>query len=427
MDMQVNPADARTPSVALAHVPEPSAKRIAVRVLPGAGRALGRGHPWLFSDMIREQNREGTPGDLAVLFDGKRRFLAIGLYDPLSPIRVRVLAHASPTVIDRSWLRDRLAEAIRVRDPLLRDDTTGCRLLHGENDGLPGLVLDRYDSTVVIKLYTAAWIPWLRDVLAVLPSAFPLPMLRVILRLSRTVQQQPQALYGLTDGAILYGRPLDGPVLFRENGLTFEVDPVRGQKTGFFLDQRENRAKAEGLAAGASVLNVFAYTGGFSLYAARGGATAVVSLDSSKPALAAAERNFALNQNIPTVRAATHELLVDDAFRALNNLGHDGRCFDMVIVDPPSLAREQAGVDRALAAYARLTKLALGVLTPRGALVMASCSSRVSADDFFTTVTTAATAAGRSLKEIRRTGQPLDHPVGFREGAYLKCLFARAT
>jgi len=427
MDANVNPSDMLTPSAALARIPEPSAKRIAVRVLPGAERALRRGHPWLFSDMVREQSHEGAPGDLAVAFDSKRRFLAVGLYDPLSPICVRALAHCEPTVIDRDWLLRKLSEAIRVREPLLRGDTTGCRLIHGENDGLPGLVIDRYDSTLVLKLYTAAWIPWLKDVLAVFPRAFPLPVLRVVLRFSRAVLQQPQALHGLQDGGILCGRTLDAPLLFRENGLSFEVDPVRGQKTGFYLDQRENRARVEALAAGATVLNVFAYTGGFSLYAARGGATSVISLDASRPALAAAERNFALNRHIPPVRAARHDVLIDDAFRALADLARSPQRFDVVIVDPPSLAREQAGVSRALSAYARLTRLAVAVVKKKGILVTASCSSRVSADDFFTAAHAAATAAGRTLREIERTGQPVDHPVGFREGAYLKCLFASVT
>jgi 23S rRNA (cytosine1962-C5)-methyltransferase len=215
-------------------------------------------------------------------------------------------------------------------------------------------------------------------------------------------------------------------VIFDENGLRFEVDPVRGQKTGFFLDQRDNRARVEALAAGARVLNVFAYTGGFSLYAARGGARAVTSLDLSALALAAAERNFALNRALPAVAAAQHELLAGDAFDALAELARARRTFDLVIVDPPAFAKRQAEVERALAAYARLTRLALAVTRPGGTLVIASCSSRVSAAAFYDAVLAAAAQAGRPLRELARTGHALDHPVRFAEGEYLKCLFAVA-
>jgi 23S rRNA (cytosine1962-C5)-methyltransferase len=408
----------------LSHVPGPAARHVAVRVTPEAERALRRGHPWLFAQAIRGRSHDGNPGDLAVVFDRRRRFLAVGLYDPGSPIRVRVLQRGKPATIDRDWLRARLAAAAQLRAPLPTAGTTGYRLVHGENDGLPGLVVDRYDRTLVLKLYTPAWVPHLRDVLPALADV--LPAERLVLRLGRAMEAQPRRLYGLSDGAILSGPDLDGPAVFRENGLRFEVDPVHGQKTGFYLDQRDNRARVERLAAGKTVLNAFAYTGGFSVYAARGGARAIVSLDVSRPALAVAARNLALNRDQPSVVMAEHELLAGDAFQALARLGQSGRRFDLVILDPPAFARKQEQVARALAAYAQLTRLGLGVLRPGGTLVQASCSSPVGAEPFFATVNQAATQAGRPLREIERTGHPLDHPVGFREGAYLKCLFATA-
>jgi 23S rRNA (cytosine1962-C5)-methyltransferase len=174
------------------------------------------------------------------------------------------------------------------------------------------------------------------------------------------------------------------------------------------------------------VLNVFAYNGGFSLYAARGGASQVASLDISRPALQAAERNFALNQDIPTVAAATHQLLVGDAFPLLAEMASNRRTFDLVIIDPPAFAKQQSEVERALAAYAQLTRLGLGVLQAGGTLVLASCSSRVSTDAFFTTVTQAAAQVRRPLQIFAQTTHALDHPVGFPEGAYLKCLYATA-
>ena len=403
-------------------LPQPSEKRLALRVGPAAERAIRRGHPWLFDKAVRQQSHDGRSGDLAVIFDRKRRFLAVGLYDPRSPIRVRILAQGQPTLIDDDWVLYKLETAAEQRLPLLQNNTTGYRLVHGENDGLPGLVIDRYGESYVLKLYTTAWVPHLSSLLRGL-LAVTQPK-RVVLRLSRFVQRQEDELYGLHDGQLLLGVPLRNGVRFLENGLYFEADVVQGQKTGFFLDQRDNRAQAEKLAAGKRVLNVFAYTGGFSLYAARGGATEVVSLDLSQPALANAMRNFKLNRAHEAVVAAEHELLVGDAFRTMKQLIANKRRFEMVIIDPPAFAKRQDEVERALSAYGRLVRLGLHLLKPGGTFVMASCSSRVSAEQFFELVFKTAVGAGRPLQEIERTGHALDHPVGFPEGAYLKCLFA---
>lgn len=401
------------------------ATRLALRVTPAAQRALASGHPWLFDQSITSQSGEGRPGDLAVIFDDRRRFLAIGLYDPASPLRVRILQHGAPAPIDRAWLAGRLAAAAARRSSLAAGDTTGYRLVHGENDGLPGLVIDRYESTLVLKLYTLAWIPWLERLLEVVAALAPWQA--IVLRLTRAVAARPDFLYGLADGAVLAGDLPNGPVLFSENGLRFEADVVRGQKTGFFLDQRDNRARVETLAAGRRTLNVFAYTGGFSVYAARGRAPEVVSVDLSAPALAAAEHNFDLNRRLPAIAAARHRLLAGDAFVVLHGLRQQGRRFDLVIVDPPAFAKAAGEVTAALHAYRRLTKLALGVAEPGAVMVLASCSSRVPAPAFFDAVHTAAAEAGRPLREIERTGHALDHPIAFPEGAYLKCLFATAS
>ncbi len=411
---------------ALAHIPAPDPRPIAVRVTSAAERALRADHPWLFERSIRQQSRAGNPGDLAVVFDRRNRFLAVGLYDPTSIIRVRLLQHREPAPIDQAWFRRCVAASVRRRDPLRQaQETTGYRLIHGGNDGLPGLVADQYERTLVIKLYTPAWLPHLHHVQTALLDGTPAE--RLILRFGRAAQDHPQHLHGLQDGALLHGPPLDGPVRFWENGLRFEADPIHGQKTGFFLDQRENRARVTPLVRGKAVLDVFAYSGPFSLYAARGGARSVVSLDGSRPALEAAARNLALNRAIPAVAAVQHEMLAEDAFQGLERLGRAGRRFDLVIVDPPAFARSQAQVSGALAAYERLTRLAVGVLGSGGILVQASCSSRIGADAFFAAIHRAAREARRQLHEIERTGHPLDHPVGFKEGAYLKCLFARVS
>jgi 23S rRNA (cytosine1962-C5)-methyltransferase len=411
------------------NIPAPSEKRIAVHVNPAAERALREGHPWLFEGAIQKQSHDGRPGDLAVVFDRKNRFLAVGLYDPDSPIRVRVLQANKPAKIDGDWFAVKLKRAADWRRPLLEDGrTNGCRLVHGENDGLPGLVVDRYGVSYVISLDTAAWVPYLPLLLPILKQLIGGE--RFVLRMSRSVERQKNHLYGLREGQVLEGAALEGPVEFMENGLRFTADLVNGQKTGFFLDQRENRARVETLVSKdrsvKRVLNLFAYTGGFSLYAARGGASHVTSVDLSHPAVETAEMNFELNQNITTVAQARHETMVGDAFEVLGLLEEAGKQYDMVVIDPPSFARRKGEEAGALGAYSRLVKLGLGVLRPNGTLVMSSCSSRIAADDFFDRVFHSAEQVGRPLSEIERSGHPLDHPVGFPEGAYLKCLFARA-
>jgi 23S rRNA (cytosine1962-C5)-methyltransferase len=411
-----------------AKLPDPNPKRIALRVSPAAERALRQGHPWVFERAIQEQSHAGKSGDLAVIFDAKRRFLAIGLYDPNSPIRVRILQSHQPADINADWFATRLENAAALRAPLLEvpDDrlTTGYRLVHGENDGCPGLVVDRYAGTLVLKLYTPAWIPYLKAFCPALMQTSPAE--RLILRLGRSMLKQPETLFGMADGLTLVGPPPQGAILFYENGLAFEAEPLLGQKTGFFLDQRENRARVEKLARGKSVLNVFAYTGGFSVYAARGGAKQVVSLDISAPAMHAALRNMEHNRHISTVAATAHETLTEDAFEALARMARENRRFDLVIIDPPMFAQNQSQVAGALAAYQRLTRLGLGVLNPGGVLVQASCSSQVNSRDFFESIQRAAREASRPLQEIERSGHALDHPINFPEGAYLKCLFARA-
>jgi 23S rRNA (cytosine1962-C5)-methyltransferase len=397
--------------------------RVAVHLSPPGLRAVRSGHPWLFDSGIVRRPESAADGALAVLFDSKRRFVGIGLYDPNSPIRVRVLHQGGQQQIDAAWLRKRIADSIDRRASL-RDDprTTGYRLVHGENDMLPGIVIDRYASTAVLKLDSSAWLPHLPLLQTCISDLTECD--RIVLRMSRTLTSHCPP--SIEDGMILSGSAVDEAIVFHENGIAFEAEPVTGQKTGFFLDQRDNRARVGRLAKGLDVLNVFAYTGGFSLYAARGGAVSVTSLDISKRALAASQRNVALNSDDAAISNTPHHIVAADAFAALAEFVRAGRRFDMVILDPPSFARRQTEVGRALAAYRRLAGLGIGVLDKGGMLVSASCSARVSTDDFFAVVTRAAVAAGRPLREIERTAHALDHPIGFPEGAYLKCLFARA-
>lgn len=403
----------------LAHIPAPNDKRPALRVKRGAEKYLRQGHPWLFEGSIREQSAEGDPGDLAVIFDRKNRFLAVGLYDPLSPIRVKVLQHNDPAQINRTWLTEKITTAAQKRAHLPAEGTTGYRLVHGEGDGLSGVIIDRYDDTAVLKIYSTAWLPHLRDVTAGLLAAHEFE--RVVLRLSRHVQNADQWRHGLTDGQVIHGPDLDGPVAFTENHIHFAADVVEGHKTGFFFDQRGNRAKVGELADGKRVLDVFAYAGGFAVYAAVGGARTVTCIDSSAPALAEAEKNFERNNLLPPP-----ETVVGDAFERLERMG--ARKFDLVVIDPPAFAKRKGEVVGALRAYAKLAQLGVEVLAPHGRLVIASCSSRVDEHDFIETVLSAAADVGRPLKEDARTGHGVDHPVPdvFEEGRYLKCLYAVA-
>lgn len=404
----------------LSRLPEPAERRLALRVTRDALRQLRGGSPWLYDGSITSVSHDGAPGDLAVVFDDRRNFAAIGLWDPTSPIRVKVLHTGSPRQIDSTFWRERLAAAIERRAGLIADDTTDAyRLVHGENDGLPGLVVDAYADTAVVKLYTPAWFSHLRPVLDALVELVPLR--RVVLRLGRSVEAGET--FGLADGDTVVGDRPAGAVRFHERGLLMEADVVHGQKTGHFLDQRDNRALVRSMAAGLDVLDVFSSTGGFALSAAAGGAASVHLVDQSAPALAAAERNLALNRRLPEVRRCATHTTVGDAFEVLAVLGRRDERFGLVVVDPPSFASNRAAVPRALAAYARLTRLALAVTAPGGTLVQCSCSSRVTTDDFVQAVLDAAASAGRSAHVTRRTGHAVDHPVGFEHGEYLKAVY----
>ena len=408
-------------SINLPSIPKPTDKRIALRVTSAAERALRHGHPWLFADALTRQSHEGKPGDLAVVFNHHRNFIAIGLYDPTSIIRVRILQHHKPVTIDQQWLAEKISVAAKMRAGL-PENTNAYRFINGENDCLPGLVIDRYAQSLVIKLYTLAWIPYLAMLIPILCNL--LNPIRIVLRLNRDMLHYPEFLHKLKDGALIYGIPADGPVQFLENGITFEADLKNGQKTGFFLDQRDNRARVEKISQEKRVLNLFSYTGGFSVYAARGGAREVISVDLSQPALAAAQRNFTHNQTNTAISACHHVILAGDAFEQLQKYAKAKLFFDMVIIDPPSFAKRKSETIKAIAAYHRLTSLGIKVLVPGGILVQASCSSRVSEPVFYKTIHQAALQIGRPLKEIERTGHAIDHPIRFPEGEYLKCLFA---
>jgi 23S rRNA (cytosine1962-C5)-methyltransferase len=326
-----------------------------------------------------------------------------------------------PRAIDRDWWSEQLTRALAARQGLFDEQTTGFRWINGESDGWPGLVLDRYDQTLVLKLYTAAWLPRLEEIAGLITGR--LHPERVVLRLSRNIQPLAKEQFGKTDGEILAGPSLAGPVTFLETGLRFEADVLHGQKTGFFLDQRENRRHVEPLARGRKVLNAFSFSGGFSVYATRGGARSVTDLDLSVHALDSAKRNIALNTANAAAASCRHELVQAEVFAWLNE--QPGRKFDLVILDPPSLAKRETERSGAIRAYGRLAASGIEQLTPGGILVACSCSAHVTAEEFFGAVHRSAVSAGRRVEELRTTRHAPDHPARFKEAEYLKAIYVR--
>ncbi len=397
-----------------------TAARLRLRLTATAETIVRSGHPWVFADSTREQNRAGQTGELAVIYDRNDKFLAVGLFDADSPIRVRILHAGKPQTIDSTWWKAHLEKTVARREQLFDATTTGYRLIHGESDGWPGLVLDRYDTTLVLKLYTAAWLPRLEEILSLIKEKVSCE--RIVLRLSRNIQSFAEKQSGRRDGQILFGSTPDGAVIFSENGVRFEADVLRGQKTGFFLDQRENRAMVETLAQGKKVLNAFSFSGGFSVYAARGGAKSVTDLDISAHALESAKRNFALNKNFPAVAACEHRTVQADAFEWIENAKEK---FDLIVLDPPSLAKRAAEREGAIRAYERLNSLGIMRLSRDGILVAGSCSAHVSAAEFFDAVRRAAMKSGRKFSELKTKLHPPDHPAGFKEADYLKVIYLK--
>ena len=399
-------------------MPAESTPSLKLRVSQKVETILRAGHPWLFSDSIREQTRPGQTGELAIIYDRKDRFLGMGLFDPDGPIRVRMLHVGKPQKVDHAWWQQHLTKTLDRRRNLFDSQTNGYRLCNGESDGWPGLVLDRYDSTLVFKIYTTVWLPRLNEIVELI--AEQVPHTHLILRLSRNIQDKALPF---TDGQTLRGPTLLEPVVFMESGIRFEIDGVRGQKTGFYLDQRENRRLVESLARGRRVLNAFSFSGGFSLYAARGGAVSVTDLDISPHALAAADRNFALNLHDPAIARCRHASVKTDVFDWLNSPTVAPRSFDLIILDPPSLARRESERAQAIRAYGRLVQSAIGLLAPKGILVACSCSAHVSTPEFLEAVKNAATQSGRPFTELRTTGHAADHPATFPEADYLKAIY----
>jgi 23S rRNA (cytosine1962-C5)-methyltransferase len=402
-----------------------TAEARAVAQLPlrkDLARHLRAGHPWVFRRAVeRAPSRLPAGAIVDVTEDG--RFVARGYYDPLSAISVRILTREPAEAIDAAFWRRRVARALALRRELVAG-TTGYRLVHGEGDGLPGVIVDRYDRFLVLKLYSAGLTPHRAEIVEALRAE--VEGIAGVFGRDEIPRDDGEDDDGAPAGRVLWGAEPPARIAIDEHGMAMLVDVRRGQKTGHFLDQRENRSMVRALAAGrAEALNLFSYTGGFSVAAAMGGARHVVSVDVDRDAVALARENFRANGLDP----ADHAFAAEDCFELLSRYKKEGRRFELVVCDPPAFAKSQKAVEAALAGYASLNRAALAVLAPGGLLVTASCSARVSAEQFADAVKEAAYKARVDLALVRETRQPPDHPISlqFREGRYLKCLVLRRS
>lgn len=464
MPTTARPADRPRPQVL---VGRPTFGPPQVTLIKNLQRSVQAGHPWLYREALDVPPGLAT-GQAVDVCERGGRFLGRGLYDGESPIAVRLYTLDRSEPVDAALVRRRLQAALQARRGAIDPATTDAfRLCHGEGDFLPGVVIDRYGPVAVVLFDGAAARSLLPAVVAAVQALAPeLGITALYERNQRRQGGGGQLLYGalptgsppaerLLRGTDLHGaassaaqpsadrpdgeRPTagQGPVspllpegrqpgelLVREHGMQFLVDIVHGQKTGLFLDQRENRRLIRRYAAGLSVWNGFAYTGGFSVAAALGGARRVVTVDSAAPAVAAARRNFALNGIDP----GAHEFYADDVFTHLQRASQRGVVYDLVIVDPPSFAPTHRALPTALAAYRELHRLALSAVAPGGLLAAASCSSHVPEAEFLATLLDAAQHTRRRLRLLEVHGQPADHPTlpAFPEGRYLKFILARA-
>jgi len=390
------------------------ARRIAVKLNPKAEIILKKGHPWIFSDSIVKLPEEAQTGDVAVIFAQKdNKLIGVGLYDAESPIRIKILQANRPIQVDAAFFLHTITTAFNKRKDKISKDTNAYRLIYGEGDGLPGVIVDVYDQVVVMKLYSGIWLPYIEFLKEALVAVLQPEAL--VLRISRNVAKLDTEF---EDGNVLYGTLQDPLVHFKEYGVAFQAHVIKGHKTGYFLDHRFNRHKVGQLSKGKTVLDVFSYAGGFSVHALVGGAEAVSSIDISAQALEVARENAALNKF-----KGEHETLKGDAFELLADLVKEGRQFDIVVIDPPSFAKQQSEVQRALKQYEKLAALGAALCSKGGVLVLASCSSRVAIDDFKAAHQRAFKKAGFKPRILMSTTHDWDHPISIPESAYLKTIY----
>ncbi|MDQ5878211.1 MAG: rRNA (cytosine1962-C5)-methyltransferase, partial [Pseudomonadota bacterium] len=388
---------------------------------PGRERSLFRRHPWIFEGAVDRLEGRARPGDTVDVIAANGACLARAAWSPQSQIRARVWSFDAEETIDDAFFKRRVAAAVARREAMPQlAGQDGMRLLHGESDGLPGVIADRYGDTICLQLTAAGSDKWRKAIVGALVKATG------VARIYERSDSDVRKLEGLEPvTGWVHGDAPDGPLSIDENGVRLGVDVVGGHKTGFYLDQRDNRLLTRALAAGKSVLNCFCYTGGFSLQALAGGAASVLSIDSSGPALAGARANLAMNPQLDASRAEWQEADVFDALRAFRK---EGRKFDLIVLDPPKFAPSAAHAERAARAYKDINLLGFRLLNPGGYLLTYSCSGGIGLELFQKIVAGAAVDAGRDARILQRLSAGPDHPIAlhFPEGEYLKGLLVQA-
>lgn len=399
-------------------IPNYQPKRLAVKLNAKGEQSVVKGHPWVFSKSIVKINDDAKTGDLTIIFSkNKNKVVGIGLYDAKSPIRIKIIHNATTKAdINAEFFHHKIEVAYQKRSELLKTNTNSYRLLFGENDGFPGLIADVYDSVLVVKLYSEIWLPYLESILESLREISKVKT--IVIRLSRNLQNSNN--HNLEDGDVVYGILENEVVKFVEHGVHFSANVIKGHKTGYFLDHRDNRRRVGEFSDGNTVLDVFSYAGGFSVHALANGATEVTSLDISKQALEVALDNGKLN-----MYSGIHKTIAGDAFEEMKTLIKRKKTFDVVVIDPPSFAKQQSEIELAKKKYAQLAELGIQLTAKKGLLVLASCSSRVLAQSFFDLNTRVLNSQSRLYKTILKTQHDDDHPISFPEGAYLKCGYYR--
>jgi 23S rRNA (cytosine1962-C5)-methyltransferase len=394
---------------------------------PGRERSLFRRHPWIFEGAVDRLEGRARPGDTVDVIAANGNCLARAAWSPKSQIRARVWTFDAEEIIDDAFFKRRVAAAVARREAMPQlAGQDGMRLLHGESDGLPGVIADRYGDTICLQLTAAGSDKWRKAIVGALVKATEASGVARIYERSDSDVRKLEGLEPVTGW--VHGDAPDGPLSIDENGVRLGVDVVAGHKTGFYLDQRDNRLLTRALASGKSVLNCFCYTGGFSLQALAGGAASVLSIDSSGPALAGARANLALNAHNPQLDASRAEWLEADVFDALRVFRKEGRRFDLIVLDPPKFAPSAAHAERAARAYKDINLLGFRLLNPGGYLMSYSCSGGIGLELFQKIVAGAAVDAGRDARILQRLSAGPDHPVAlhFPEGEYLKGLLVQA-
>lgn len=384
----------------------------------GRERRVAEGHPWVFSGAVAH-HAEVEPGSIVDVFDAEDIFVGRGYYNPASSIPVRVMTRNEDHAIDGNFVRKRISQAFDLRKAWIdAKTTTAYRLVHGESDSLPGLIVDRYSDFLVVQFHTLGIECLRQEAIDALDELFSPTG---IFERSDVGTRRADGLDTFPTGLVAGAEP---PELIEvlEHRCRFLVDVRRGQKTGFFLDQRENRLGVQQFARDRHVLNCFCYSGGFSVFAGRGKAARTVSVDVSPTAIELAEQNLVLNR----LSTDDHTCVTDNVFDYLKACRSSGEQYDLVVVDPPAFVKTQEALSHATRAYISLNRRAIQVLRPGGVLVTASCSTQIDYESFFTILKHAATAANRTVQVVKSHLQAVDHPapVSFPEGRYLKCLYA---